>query len=214
MTDSRIDATRPESAADPPRVAETLRTVLARADRAEITAGTLVESFGTGAFGLLLILLNLPNVVFAPPVLAGIAAVPTAVFGAQLLLGQARPWLPAALLNRPVAAPALGRVLSIAGPWLDRLEAIGRPRLGWAAGWGALRLLGLVSLVAALVVLIPVPGTNVLPSLSIVTIAVAILRRDGLLVLLGAGLGVVGLLVALLAAGLLVEAVRWLWATL
>ena len=214
MTNSRIETTRLENDADPPRVAETLRAVLARADRTEITAGTLVESFGTGAFGLLLILLNLPGVVFAPPVLAGIAAVPTAVFGAQLLLGQTRPWLPAALLNRPMAGPALGRVLSVAGPWLDRLEAIGRPRLDWAAGSGALRLLGLVSLAAALVVLIPVPGTNVLPSLSIVTIAIAILRRDGLLVLLGAGLGFIGLLVALLAAGLLVEAVRWLWASL
>jgi hypothetical protein len=212
--DIRIEADGFEGSAEPPRVAEALRAALARADWVEITAGTLVESFGTGAFGLLLILLNLPNVVFAPPVLAGIAAVPTAVFGAQLLLGQDRPWLPASLLGRPVAAPALGRILAVAGPWLDRLESIGRPRLGWAAGTGARRLLGLVSLVAALIVLIPIPGTNVLPSLSIVVVAIAVMRRDGLLVLLGAALGLAGLLVAVLAAGLLVEAARWLWATL
>src|SRR5688572_28522741 len=179
---------------DPLPIAATMRRVLTRADADEITAGTLVETFGSNAFGLLLIVLNLPNVVFAPPALAGVTAVPTAVFGAQLLLGHERPWLPAPLLGRPVAAGALRRVLALSGRWLDRLDALGRPRLVAAAGPWAQRVLGLFALVAAVIVLLPVPGTNVLPSLSVVVMAVAVMRRDGVLVLLGALLGLAGLI--------------------
>jgi hypothetical protein len=200
----------PARQTNPPGVAETLRGVLAQTDEGQITAGTLIESFGSAGFGLLLILLNLPNVVFAPPALAGIAAVPTGILGAQLLLGHSRPWLPVALLRRSIAAGAVRRVLALSGRGLERLETIGRPRLEWAAGPWATRLLGLFSLVSALIVLLPVPGTNVLPSLSIVVIATAVMRRDGLLVLVGATVGLAGVLVALLAAGLLVGVVRWL----
>jgi hypothetical protein len=145
----------------------------------EVTAGTLLASFGPRAFGLLLILLNLPNVVFAPPVLAGIAAVPTAVFGAQLLIGQSRPWL------RRASAPAdrhgsVGARFSRC-PALDSPDsrASGDRGLAWAAGPAALRLLGFFALLCALIVLIPVPGTNVLPALSLVVIAIGIMRRDG-----------------------------------
>jgi hypothetical protein len=199
---------------DPPKVGDTLRAVLAQADEGEVTAGTLVASFGPRAFGLLLIVLNLPNVVFAPPALAGVAAVPTAVFGAQLVLGHPRPWLPAALLGRPIAGAALRRVVGVSGPWLDRLEALGRPRLGWAAGPLAQRLLGGFALLAALIVLLPVPGTNVLPGLSLVVMAVGVMRRDGVLVLTGAAIGVLGLLAAAAAAGLVVGLVRWILAAL
>jgi hypothetical protein len=195
----------------PPSIAATFRAVLSKADEGEVTVAGLLDAFGERAFGLLLILLNLPNVVFAPPVLAGIAAVPTAFFGGQLLLGQRRPWLPPPLLERPVAVAGLRRVLAVAGPWLDRLEALGRPRLAWATGSGALRALGLFSLLAALIVLLPVPGTNVLPALALVVMAVGVMRRDGALALGGALLGIAGVLVALVAAGLAVEAVRWLW---
>jgi hypothetical protein len=133
------------------------------------------------------------------------------VFGAQLLIGQSRPWLPAGLLRQPIATGALARVLALSGPGLDRLEGFGRPRLAWAAGPAALRLLGFFALLCALIVLIPVPGTNVLPALSLVVIAIGIMRRDGVLVLFGAALGIVGCVVALVAAGLAIELVRWAW---
>ena len=69
----------PSAAADAPGLAETLR--LALASGKPVTARLLLEAFGERSFGLLLSLINLPNVVFAPPALAGIAAVPTAALG-------------------------------------------------------------------------------------------------------------------------------------
>jgi hypothetical protein len=78
----------------------------------------------------------------------------------------------------------------------------------------ALRVFGLFAILAALIVLLPVPGTNVLPALSLVVMTVAFARRDGLLFLAGVAVAIAGALVALLAAGIAVEAVRYLWAWL
>jgi hypothetical protein len=192
---------------DAPGLAETLR--LALASGRPVTARLLLEAFGERSFGLLLSLINLPNVVFAPPALAGIAAVPTAALGFQMLLGRDRPWLPAALLDRPVAADPLTRLLRRAGPWLDRLDALGRPRLAGAAGPLAIRVFGGFALAAALIVLVPVPGTNVLPALALVVMNVALARRDGLLFVAGVAIGLAGIAVAAAAAGLAVELVRW-----
>jgi hypothetical protein len=190
-------------------VAQTLAGALLGAQ--SITIGALVRAGGDRAFALLLILLNLPNVIFAPPVLAGIAAVPTAVFGVQLMLGRTELWLPDAVLARSFGASALARLLDRTGPWLDKLEAFGRPRLTFATGTLGRRVLGLFAVLAAVIVLLPVPGTNVLPALALIVMAVATLRRDGVLFLVGAAAGVLGVLVAGAAAGIAVGLVRWLW---
>jgi hypothetical protein len=83
--------------------------------------------------------------------------------------------------------------------------------MSWAAGEGARRALGFFSVLAAVIVLLPVPGTNVLPALALIVMAIATLRHDGVLFLIGAALGVLGALVAAVAAGIAVELVRWAW---
>jgi hypothetical protein len=131
-----------------------------------------------------------------------------------MMLGHSRLWLPSGLMERPVATAALRRLLARAGPWLDRIEALGRPRLRWIGGDPARRVFGLFAFVAAIVVLLPVPGTNVLPAVSLIVMAVAAPRRDGLLFLAGIATGLAGLAVAVLATGIAVEAVRWAWSAL
>lgn len=190
-------------------IAKTIAAALV--ETPSISVGALVRAGGDRAFALLLILLNLPNVIFAPPVLAGIAAVPTAVFGVQMLIGRSELWLPDTVLAQSVSVPALRRLLDRTGPWLDRLEALGRPRMPIATGAGARRVFGLFAVLAAGIVLLPVPGTNVLPALALVVMAVGTLRRDGVLFLSGVGIGALGVLVAGAAAGIAVELLRSLW---
>jgi hypothetical protein len=131
-----------------------------------------------------------------------------------MLAGRRQPWLPEAMRGWSLPVPALRRVLAVAGPCLRRVEALRRPRAPGAIGSAAERLAGLFALLAALIVLLPVPGTNVLPALSLVLLSLGLLRRDGLLFLLGVGLGLAGVLVATAAAGLAVELLRWAWRAL
>jgi hypothetical protein len=202
-----VDGADPSGPAAP-SIATALAETLARADPDSFTFADLAAAGGERAIILLLVLMNLPNVVFAPPVLAGIVAVPTAAFGLQLMAGRSEPWLPASLKRQKVAVQALRRMLDTTGPWLSRIEGFGRPRLA-SVGRLALPLLGLFALLAGVIVLLPLPGTNVLPSLALVLLGIGALRRDGVLVLIGTGIGLLGAVVAALAAGLAVELIRW-----
>jgi hypothetical protein len=208
-TAESADGAASRDASDDRTVAQSLSALFGEGER--VTVGRLLEAGGERAFALLLILLSLPNAIFAPPVLAGIVAAPMAMLGIQLILGRSEISLPEAITARPVATSGLRRLLDRAHPWLDRLEFYGRPRLTFAAGPVALRVLGVFAVAAAVIVLLPVPGTNVLPALALVVMAAGTLRRDGLLFLAGAGIGLAGILVAAAAAGLAVGLVRWAW---
>ena len=198
----------------PPSVTDALDAALDRAETDALPLGRLLDAFGERTFGLMLILLSLPNCLLAPPVVATATAGPIGFLGAQMLAGRRQPWLPEAMHGWSLPVPALRRVLAVAGPCLRRVEALRRPRAPGAIGSAAERLAGLFALLAALIVLLPVPGTNVLPALSLVLLSLGLLRRDGVLYLLGLGLGIAGVLVAAAAAGLAVELGRWAWRAL
>jgi hypothetical protein len=208
MANGRVDG--PEASS----VADALGAALDRAETDALPLGRFLDAFGERAFGLMLILLSLPNCLLAPPVVATATAGPIGFLGAQMLAGRRQPWLPEVMRGWSLPVPALRRVLAVAGPCLRRVEALRRPRAPGAIGSAAERLAGLFALLAALIVLLPVPGTNVLPALSLVLLSLGLLRRDGLLFLLGVGLGLAGVLVATAAAGLAVELLRWAWRAL
>jgi hypothetical protein len=195
-------------------VADALGAALDRAETDALPLGGILDAFGERAFGLMLILLSLPNCLLAPPVVATVTAGPIGFLGVQMLAGRRRPWLPDAMRRWSLPVPALRRVLAAAGRRLRRVEAFGRPRAPAAIGPAAERLAGLFALLAALIVLLPVPGTNVLPAFSLVLLSLGLMRRDGALYLLGLGLGIAGVLLAAAAAGLAVELLRWAWRAL
>lgn len=202
------------SGPEPPSVADALGAALDASRGDALPLGDLLDAFGERAFGLMLILLSLPNCIGAPPVIASATAGPIAYLGAQMLAGRAHPWLPEAMRRWSLPVATLRRVLDVAGPRLRWVEALGRPRAARATGRAAERVTGLFALLAALIVLLPVPGTNVLPALSLVFLCVGLMRRDGVLYLLGLALGTLGVLVAVAAAGLAVELLRWAWRSL
>ena len=71
------------------------------------------------------------------------------------------------------------------GPWLVRAERMLRPRASWLALPPMEYLVGLVSLLLALIVLLPIPLGNMLPALAISMLALGVLERDGVWVVAG-----------------------------
>ena len=70
-----------------------------------------------------------------------------------------------------------------------------RPRLEFLARRPAVHLMGFVAFVMALLVLLPIPGANMAPSVAICIIALGLLERDGIWIVLGALVGVVSTVV-------------------
>lgn len=126
----------------------------------------------------------------------------------QLLLVRPRPWLPAFLRDRSIPRRQLAAAIAGILPWLERVERLIRPRMMWLSTPVAERAIGLLALILAVVLFLPIPFGNMLPGLALALLALGLLERDGLLVLAGMVAGTAGLaLVSGALVGLVVAAV-------
>lgn len=187
--------TTPTSAARQP-LSAVLRTLAQETGRERVSIGELLHALGDRALGALIFIFAFPNVLPVPPGTSAILGAPLVFLAAQLMLGRA-PWLPSVVANRSIAHADFSALVRRVEPWLQRAEKMLRPRLAHLAQPPMEYAIGLVCLLLALILFLPIPLGNVLPALSISVLALAILERDGLWVV--AGLGVAAAATALVS---------------
>jgi hypothetical protein len=173
--------------------------------------GWIMAQLHERAFGLFLLVLALPCCI---PFLYGvpqIVALPLMFISAQMLMGRQTPWLPQKLAARSVSKDALGDLARRAGPWLRRIEAVSRPRLARLTQPPLDQLVGLALVLFSASILVPLPGTNTVPGIAVVIVAMGLLQRDGVLVILGGLLGTAWIASLVFAGASLVSLIRaWL----
>lgn len=159
-------------------------------DQQSLDFNALMRGLGRRAFGMLLLLATLPA--FIPIPIGGALSGPLVVLlAAQLLMGLRRPWLPAFIARRGPKRQSLARFENIIAPWLQRLERLVRPRLGVMLDHRlASTFTGLLLLLLGLLLSLPIPFTNYLLGGLILLFALALLERDGALMLLAWGVGI------------------------
>jgi hypothetical protein len=173
----------PEHAEERPRrLSEELAGLQARFAEEAVTLRAVIAVLRGRAYLLLLILLALP---FGTPIpLPGLSTpfgAVIALIALRLALGQ-RPWLPDRLLDQRLPPGFFRRLLTATAQIIRLFEVFVRPRLTPLADVGLLRQLhAVVLLVAALVLLLPlpIPFTNAFPAWVILFIAGGLLERDG-----------------------------------
>lgn len=153
-----------------------------RGDR--ISVGELLTGLGDRALGALMFIFAIPNVLPTPPGTSSILGAPLVFLAAQLAFGRS-PWLPAVVAKRSMSRSDFASLVTRIGPWLERAEKLLRPRMAGLAAPPMEYLVGLVCLVLAIVLVLPIPLGNVLPALAISLLALGVLERDGLSVLAG-----------------------------
>ncbi|MDC0115849.1 exopolysaccharide biosynthesis protein [Octadecabacter sp.] len=164
-----------------------------------VTLDWALERMNDRAFGLFLLVLALPCCI---PFLWGIpqvVALPLMFVSAQILLGRGSPWLPTKLGARTISKDGLQSLADRAGPWLRKIEAVSRPRLTVLCHPPLDRLVGLALVLFSASILVPIPGTNSVPGLAVVMVAMGLLQRDGLLILTGVFVGTVWIATLLFA---------------
>ena len=151
----------------------------------------LLHEFRQRAFGGLLLVVLLPTFLPAP----GIGAFTgpfIALIGAQMLLTFAHPWLPRWIGRRNMKRATVKRVGERFTPLLHRLEKICKPRLPqllehtWAFVFTGLQLVLL-----GLLLSLPLPLTNYPLGILLLLFCIALIERDGALLLIGWILGAV-----------------------
>ncbi len=165
-------------------ISNRLRDLIRDAEADRISVKWLLAALQARAFGFLLLFLALPNVIPMPPGLSAVFGILLLYPSFQLMSGAEKPWFPKAIAERELPVQALRAVAEKAGPWLDRLEALARPRLEPLTDRPLVQLSGLICLILAVILILPVFGGNLLPGIAIMFISIGLIQRDGLFVLL------------------------------
>jgi hypothetical protein len=173
----------------PPRkLSEELADLRARLGAKPMTLREVIHSLRGRAYTLLVILLALPFITPIPlPGLSTPFGLAIAFIALRLAQGQ-RPWLPMKLQRKQLPAGFFDRVFAVAGKVIALLETFLRPRLALISAPGAmLQLHALFILISALVLLLPlpIPFSNSFPAWTILLLGAGMLERDGLFILLG-----------------------------
>jgi hypothetical protein len=161
------------------------------------------------AWGGLLFIFAAINVLPLPPGTSSFFALPILIVAAQMVFGRASPWFPARLDRRGVTKQELRRLISKMG-WLEtKVERIFKPRLTQLTSPAATRVIGLVCFLLGLVAAIPIPLFHVAPAVAIVMFGLALIYRDGALVIAAAVAAVLSITVDALIVGSGVVALKY-----
>lgn len=161
-----------------------------------VSISELLSGIKTQALAIMLILFALPNI---PPSLPGTSAItglPLVILTLQMALGQTL-WLPKVIANRAVPRAGLLAVLTWADPYFHKVERLLRPRALALTTPVMKQVIGGLMLMLSVLIMMPIPLGNTLPSISIVVIAMGLAQRDGVFIVGGlavAFVAVVGLI--------------------
>ena len=177
----------------PLRTSEMLREFAHSLDKDQVTLAEIVSGLGDRGLGVLIAIFALPNILPSTVPFGNVATgIPPLIFAVQLLLGVEHLILPAFMGRWKIGthwlkalAPRVASVLS----WFERLLT---PRMEWVTGQRAERFIGIVAIILAVVSTLPIPFGHNLPALGLVLIGLGLIERDGLAILTGAGIGILG----------------------
>jgi hypothetical protein len=169
-----------------------LRNLLEGSTDKSFTVEKIVQSLGgNSAFGMSLLTFSIPEVLPIPvPGISALVAVPTGIIAAQMAAGKEQLVLPKFLLKRKIPRKALATAIRAIMPFLEKAERYVKPRWQWAVHPVSKRFIGVFILILALVIAIPVPGTNMPPAIAIFLISLGLIEKDGKLIALGILVGI------------------------
>jgi hypothetical protein len=153
------------------------------------------------AWGGLLFIFAAINVLPLPPGTTTFFAIPVLLISAQMVFGRETPWFPARIERRGMTKAELRRVIGKMG-WLEaRVERLFKPRMPRLTGRTAARVIGLVCFLLGLIIAIPLPLLHHAPAASVALFGLALIYRDGALVIVAAIASLVSVIIDALVIG-------------
>lgn len=173
------------------RISEVLADLNAALKGERTSVAQIIEAFHERGFGFILLSFALPMALPlpVPPGINVLLAMPLLLLTAQQAMGRHTVWLPRKILGKSMETQRLSNMIIKTIPWTRRAEMLLRPRLGSLTRGVSSHVIGILGLVMALAVCVPVPLTNTVPSFGIALMAAGVISRDGLAVLAGAFIG-------------------------
>jgi len=154
--------------------------------------GELINAFGERGFGAMLLFLGLISIVIgAVPGTTTVLGFPILLISIQLVIRRDQLWMPRWVLKSSIDRQGYRTSITRVLKPLRMVERLARPRLSIMTSEASEVLIGLICTVLCLILMLPIPGGNLVPSLIIAAFGFGLMQRDGA-VILTAWLGTAG----------------------
>ncbi|ADU13906.1 exopolysaccharide biosynthesis protein [Asticcacaulis excentricus] len=150
----------------------------------KVSVGDLLSRLDGRGLGLLLIILALPICIPNVPGISTVFGLLLIAPALQMLFGQKSLWMPGFVRAWTFKQSTLQSALKACVSILKRVEFLVRPRILFLSRGLWLSFFGAQTLLMALILLLPMPGANIIPGIAVVLTGLGLLQRDGLSLLL------------------------------
>jgi hypothetical protein len=170
----------------PKRTSDFLVNLVHARQSENLAIGEIIKLAGSRAYGFLLIIFGLPNILPIPglPVLCGLILF---FVGIQLVLRNPVVWMPAMVTEREISTQKLAQVIKKAFPLIEKIEKFARPRLDIMVRDEIVRIIGIiVTALAFSLIIVPIPFVGSMPQgIAIVLLGLGLIERDGVIIAFG-----------------------------
>lgn len=161
-----------------------------------ISFGEILDTLKDKGLALLLAVIALPVAIPIPSPLNTIFGVPLCILTAQLVYRLEHPWLPKWLRNKTIKTETFRSFIVKSTPLFNRLAKFLKPRMPGVLTNASERVMGVLCLLCAISIVLPILFGNSIPSAAIFTMSLAIMYKDGLVAIFGMIMAVIGLIIS------------------
>lgn len=148
----------------------------------ELTIGKLIDYVGHQSYGIGLLIFALPNILPSAsiPGVSLLFGFPIILLSIQLAFFKKKPWFPLWLRSRKIKHSFFYRFLEQAIPRVRKFEKFVKPRYPFFTSRIAQSLIGGVVFLLAILLILPIPFSNILLGSLVAFIALGLIQADGL----------------------------------
>ncbi|MFC5344673.1 exopolysaccharide biosynthesis protein [Brevundimonas staleyi] len=152
-------------------------------DDPKLYLGELVNAFGERGLGAMMVFFGLINAIASPiPGSTTILGAPMVLICLQLLIRRDQLWMPKWALSSSIPRASYRSTIAKVKKPLLFVERLSKPRYRIMSSEVAEVLIGLVSTLLAVIVMLPIFGGNLFPSLFVALFGFGLMQRDGALI--------------------------------
>lgn len=168
------------------RLSEEIKQVFA-GEHQKVSFAKVLDKIDAKSFGFLIIILSLPIALpFTPPGMSTPFGLVLILIAWQMIKGQEYPWFPEKMLHVEIDTDKNKKFINLLIRISKFFERFLRPRFRFIYTGKLSQLwIGVLVLLCAIVMCIPIPTTNSLPAVATTLLGLGLLEEDGVFGLLG-----------------------------
>ncbi|AOU64482.1 exopolysaccharide biosynthesis protein [Legionella pneumophila] len=147
----------------------------------------IIKLLGARAFGIALLFFSLPSALpfSVIPGVAFVFSVPIFFFSVQMILGRNTLWLPKKIAKKTVPYQSVSKIIQKTVPYLKKAEYFLKPRWAFMTSRPLEIMNGLVILCLAILLILPIPFSNFIFAILLITFSLGLIEKDGVVIMLG-----------------------------